>query len=290
MQGDVVSIPLQRLAREIAAVKVEREIDERCHQALLDRDGRLSADSLAGAVIEIVRLRLLEELFAGAGSDEMLARLGGTRNAIARSNSSAYRNSSHLIASLEAWIADGSWPGRSGRKALEQATDEADADAWRRSGRLALGRPAPADAASPARRLPAPRAIPNRGPYPVGGDTDTIHQTAVEPQSGLAAAAWIPSLRQIYDLGDWDNSRAVLPGGQSGNPLSPEYADQVVEWLAIQDRPFVFSKAAVDQATRSRLNTATEVSAPESFSPSSGSSTCLARWPGSAAGSSISWC
>lgn len=38
------------------------------------------------------------------------------------------------------------------------------------------------------------------------------------------------SLRAIYDLGDLDNSRFALAGGQSGNPFSPHYGDLVEDW------------------------------------------------------------
>ena len=33
-------------------------------------------------------------------------------------------------------------------------------------------------------------------------------------------------MRRIIDLGDYENSVSVLPTGQSGNVMSPHYADQ----------------------------------------------------------------
>ncbi len=38
------------------------------------------------------------------------------------------------------------------------------------------------------------------------------------------------SLRAVFDLGDLDRSLFILPGGQSGNPLSPHFADLVTRW------------------------------------------------------------
>jgi len=29
------------------------------------------------------------------------------------------------------------------------------------------------------------------------------------------------------EVGEWDRNRFVLPGGQSGNPFSPHYSDQL---------------------------------------------------------------
>jgi Protein related to penicillin acylase len=48
-------------------------------------------------------------------------------------------------------------------------------------------------------------------------------------------------------LSDWDRSRAVLPGGQSGAPLSPHYADQLGAWLEARDHPLPYSEAAVER-------------------------------------------
>ena len=37
-------------------------------------------------------------------------------------------------------------------------------------------------------------------------------------------------LRAVYDLGDLENSRFIIATGQSGNPLSPHYGDQLGDW------------------------------------------------------------
>ena len=49
-------------------------------------------------------------------------------------------------------------------------------------------------------------------------------------------------------MGAWDNSRVVLPAGQSGHPLSPHYFDQNELWRAGQFRPQAYSRGAVDGA------------------------------------------
>ena len=40
------------------------------------------------------------------------------------------------------------------------------------------------------------------------------------------------SLRAIYDLSDLDNSRCVIPTGQSDNPASPDYDQSTDLWAA----------------------------------------------------------
>jgi penicillin amidase len=63
----------------------------------------------------------------------------------------------------------------------------------------------------------------------------------------------LASYRLILDAGAWDRTRAVLTTGQSGHVRSPHYFDQNALWAAVQDRPFPFSRRAVDSAQESRL-------------------------------------
>jgi penicillin G amidase len=39
-----------------------------------------------------------------------------------------------------------------------------------------------------------------------------------------------PAYRQIVDCGDAAASRWIIPGGSSGDPLSPHYGDQLEDW------------------------------------------------------------
>lgn len=64
-----------------------------------------------------------------------------------------------------------------------------------------------------------------RGPYAAEGDDITL-----DPGAGLEAHAG-PSWRMVVVLGSPEESTTVYPGGQSGNPLSPHFADQLALWL-----------------------------------------------------------
>ena len=78
-------------------------------------------------------------------------------------------------------------------------------------------------------------------------------QAAVDPLYPDAPPRFIPSLRFIVDVGEWDNSRFVLPGGQSGNPLSRHYDDQLPCWLRGEGFPIAWSDEAVDAAAADTL-------------------------------------
>jgi penicillin G amidase len=70
-----------------------------------------------------------------------------------------------------------------------------------------------------------------------GGDTDTVFQTAMNPQSPYGSEAWCPSFRQIVELCDEPEYYSVLPTGQSGHPASRNYMDQFHLWCAGELRP-----------------------------------------------------
>ncbi len=90
------------------------------------------------------------------------------------------------------------------------------------------------------------------GPFPAAGAATTINALANNMLAPYAVKSG-PSFRAIYDLADWDNSRIILPAGQSGNPLDPHYRDQAALYNRGDYRPVAFSPEAVDEATVSTL-------------------------------------
>lgn len=91
----------------------------------------------------------------------------------------------------------------------------------------------------------------DRGPVPVAGDGTTVMRISHKRLAGFGA--WEhPSWRQIYDVGGWDASKVVLPGGQSGHPLSPHYFDQNELWRQGAYRTLAYSRAAVNGTATAR--------------------------------------
>ena len=93
----------------------------------------------------------------------------------------------------------------------------------------------------------------NLGPIPLSGDFTTISQSGAPPLDPLGTPSAIPSLRMAVDVGEWDNSRFSLPGGQSGNPLSPHYDDQVDLWRLGLGAPMPWTEKAVAAAATETL-------------------------------------
>ena len=72
------------------------------------------------------------------------------------------------------------------------------------------------------------------------------------PEEGYTSS-WGPSQRSIVDLVDPDNSRMVLPTGQSGHPFSDHYRDQAELYNTGQYRAVDFTREAVVRAAVSTL-------------------------------------
>jgi penicillin amidase len=93
----------------------------------------------------------------------------------------------------------------------------------------------------------------NRGPYPIGGDTDTPCQTAMQPGDPYDNTAWSPSFRQVIDMRDFSNSVAIHPPGQSGQLASPHYDDLAQLWLDGEYHPMLWKRDEVERSASSKL-------------------------------------
>jgi penicillin G amidase len=83
----------------------------------------------------------------------------------------------------------------------------------------------------------------------IGGQFATpnigIDGSGTTPNVGSAV-----SMRHIALPNDWDNTRQVIPMGQSGIPSSPHYKDQFDSWNKGDLPIFPFSKSAVEKAAK----------------------------------------
>jgi acyl-homoserine lactone acylase PvdQ len=93
----------------------------------------------------------------------------------------------------------------------------------------------------------------NRGPFAFQGDSETVAQSGWTPLQPLANPGVIASLRAAIDVGNWEESRFSLPGGQSGNPLSPHYDDLLPFWQRGGGVPIAWSEDTVAKSTRHTL-------------------------------------
>jgi penicillin amidase len=91
---------------------------------------------------------------------------------------------------------------------------------------------------------------------PLIGMQFTVPSFPQNGTSGLAATVNVGaavSMRFIADPGDWDRTQHGITLGESGQPASPHWKDQLEDWRAVTPRVFPFSEAAVSKATKQTL-------------------------------------
>jgi penicillin amidase len=96
-------------------------------------------------------------------------------------------------------------------------------------------------------------ALFNRGPFPIGGDQTTIWATGASYYDLETSHIIGPPYRMIIDLNDLNNSISVLAPGQSGNPSSIHYDDQIDSWFKKGYHPMLISRQDIEEKANNRL-------------------------------------
>jgi len=87
-------------------------------------------------------------------------------------------------------------------------------------------------------------ALFNRGPFPTGGGEELVNAAGYTVKEPFGVD-WLPSEREIVDLGNLDNSLAIHTTGQSGHAFHPHYDDMAPLWAAVQYAPMWWEQASV---------------------------------------------
>jgi penicillin amidase len=92
----------------------------------------------------------------------------------------------------------------------------------------------------------------NRGPYEVSGGSGDVHATGWDASAGYETN-WVPSMRQMVDLSNFDASNWINLTGVSGHTFHPHYDDQTNDWASNVNRPWPYTRQAVDNAAEETL-------------------------------------
>lgn len=257
LQLDTRSLPWLELRDRVLAVDPGDDRDAaRALQLLGAWDGRVSADSPAASVYELAVSDLARRIVHARAPRAGEALLGGSPLALLPHGILGLKRTAHLVELVrerpDGWFAEG-WDavlaavlGDAVRRLREERGDDARDWAWGEVRPLVLHHVV-------GRASPALAAIFDRGPFPIGGDATTIPQASVSPLAPTAPPVAIASLRMAVDVGAWSNSRWVLPGGQSGNPVSPHYDDQLDLWRRGEAIAIPWTEEEVGDATVATL-------------------------------------
>ncbi|MFC6355019.1 penicillin acylase family protein [Luethyella okanaganae] len=92
----------------------------------------------------------------------------------------------------------------------------------------------------------------NRGPYELGGGSAVVDAVGWDARNGYQAD-WVPSMRQVISLADFDDSTWVNLTGASGHAFHPNYADQTSLWQTNRTRRWVYGLDTIVETARDSL-------------------------------------
>jgi penicillin amidase len=255
LQMDEKSMVWQELRETLLRVPTRTDEVRLALELLESQPGTVSLDSPAATIFEMFIAEMSRRVALAKAPRSSEWALGKSTNRIAPYNLFVVRRVGHLVRLLreqpEVWF-DAPWPDVMADALTQvvrtlQSRFGPDPKGW------AWGVCRPLTLRHLLGERTILRGIFNLGPFPFGGDTNTVNQAAVPPQDALGNPLAIASLRAVIDVGDWDVSLFSLPGGQSGNPLSPHYDDLLPFWVRGDGVPVAWSDTAVKNLTRSVL-------------------------------------
>jgi penicillin amidase len=259
LQADFHSIPGLELSTHLEELSSSNGDVRVALEKLRDWDGNLGADSVAGTLYQVTLYRLLHNLWELVLGQELLYQLLGEGPHPLLCASTELYGHGTVTALRMLDDPDSAWVREAGGKDALLLRSVGEAVAWLNEtlgpemdewqwGKLhgavfphAMGIQPPLD------------RVFNRGPYPIGGDTDTLCQTAYHARSPHDVNAWAPSYRQIVDLGDLSRSVMAHPPGQSGQLGSRHYDDLIEPWLKGEYHPMLWTREQVEQETEGQL-------------------------------------
>ncbi|MET7615931.1 penicillin acylase family protein [Streptomyces sp. NPDC005408] len=88
----------------------------------------------------------------------------------------------------------------------------------------------------------------NRGPWNLGGGEAAVDATGWNAAGGYGVI-WVPSMRMVVNVGDWDKSRWINLTGASGHAYSAHYTDQTDKWANGELLDWAYGEQAVQAKT-----------------------------------------
>lgn len=260
-QGDVTMGDMSRVQGDdlnplaLTLIPLLEEIDAgegtdiaEAQELLSDWDGRDDANSAAAAYFNVLSKTILDEVFAPKLPDAVPP-AGGSRWYLIIKNQLKDPDSE--------WWADDEVENRD--EALARAMDSA----WKTTEDLLGSEPVTwrwgilhrltiRNASLGESGIKPIERLFNRGPYEVSGGSGEVNATGWDASVGFETN-WVPSMRQIVDLKDFNHSRWINLTGASGHAFHPHYADQTEDWAAGTTRPWPYTPDALDRHTEDSL-------------------------------------
>ena len=256
MQLDRSSIPWRKMRQTVLDAVTHDDDAEPAAALLAGWDGIVGADSAGATVFEVLVSEMARRVAEAKAPRSAQFALGAGFTPLVPFNGLIVRRISHLIGLLETrpdgWFDEG-WDEMI-RESLRVSNRYLIRRVGADPGEWAWGRVRPLRFKHPLGARRALRRLYDLGPMPHGGDANTINPAPVDPLDPLGNPDFaVASLRMVVDVGAWEHSRFALPGGQSGNPFSPHYSDQLPLWQRGDGLTIAQSEAEIARVTRQTL-------------------------------------
>ncbi len=239
-------------------LELEDPEDRQVLATLFAWDGQAGPDSAGAAVYEVLLLETVQQAYTPWLGEELVGDiLGKPTSPLALTGPHAGRYVAMLLEHLE--TREGAALGLAPGPAKEAWRDVLARGVSRTAARLRWLFPAGGWAWGSLHRMRLTHALGGvrwlgwllNGPdVPMGGDTDTVLQSAVLAGQPYRADSWAPSWRMVADLGS-DRVASILPSGQSGHWRNRHYLDSFPLWH--QGKLRVRSLTEPRSVTRQRL-------------------------------------
>ncbi len=259
LQMDCTCIPGKQWVEKISQITSDDPHVRQAMTCLKSWDGILDSQSVGGCIYEVTRYFMSRNLVQSAlGEARTMLWMGQGFNPVLFTASELYGHDTvtllRLLDQPDSW-----WIQQVGGKEIFIADNLKKAVIWLKEkfgdspqnwqwGKLhtatfphAMGMQKPLD------------QVFNRGPYPIGGDTDTPFQTAMLPNEPYENKAWSPTFRQIVDMSDLSKSVTISPPGQSGQIGSRHYDDLIALWLKGEYAPMLWTREQIEKASEGKL-------------------------------------
>lgn len=266
IQADQYSLPAVEIVPHILNIQTNAPLEHAAIQALRNWDYILSPDSNAAAIYTTFLLKLERIVFnALLGDDEALLQgyQGIGTTILSLQNGYVSRSKPMLIRLInqhdDNWFADSaifngpkSWHAALAsafHAAIEELREKLgdDISRWQYGAIHKMTYNHPLGMAKPLDKLF------NRGPFPLGGDIDTVFMGATIPNQPEVVVT-VPSYRQIVNLADLKTSLSGHAPGQSGHIASKHYADFIQPWLHVQHHPMLYDRTMIEANSAGNLH------------------------------------
>jgi penicillin G amidase len=255
MQSDQVSLSSRIFARHLGALKVDDQQMEAAVELMRNWDGKLAVDSPQACIFEATSrfaIHLVLEHWLG----DLGSRIQGKGPFTGQWPDHAWEWFLHLLEQPEScWFDLGEGENRDKvlllalKQALEflnQALGPRIKDwKWGNLHQLTFGHIL-------GMQKPLDRVF-NIGPFPVGGDGNTIWASYTSYYDLERRPVTGPPFRFIADLSDLDHCWAQLVPGQSGHLASRHRVDGIKPWYEGDYHPMLFSRDDVERDLEARL-------------------------------------